>query len=73
MAQYPVCEKQLLQRRGQIRKDTFRAPKSGTGEQLLLLDCRAKARVKLMFFTDTGISEAHVKGAFSHRRRPKLS
>ena len=35
----------------------FQSTKSGAGEQLLLPDCRAKARVKgMLLFTDIGIN-----------------
>ena len=34
---------------------SFKSTKPGAGEQLLLQDCMAKARVKGVVFTDTGI------------------
>ena len=50
-----VCDKNTPPEKGTGRTIRLQSTKSEAGEQFLLLDCRAEARVKNMFFTDTGI------------------
>ena len=52
-----VCEKNNTPPvKGQMGKAAFRAPTSGAGSQFLLLNSKAKAHAKRLFFSQTLVS-----------------
>ena len=51
-----VCEKTHLGRTNKCGKTSFQSAKSGAGLQFLRLDCRERARIKGVCFTDTGMN-----------------
>ena len=50
----PVSVKKKLLRMGKHGSISFQSSNSGAAELILLLDCRARACAKGVFFTDTG-------------------